>query len=43
MGYDGLEVFDTDDDVHIFLHIKVFEVFRMDRDGSLERLFKYFY
>ena len=34
----GVEVFDVDDNVHALLHMEVFEVLGMQRDGSLERL-----
>ena len=38
MDHDSLEVFDADDDVHVLLHVEVFEVLGMQRDGGLKRL-----
>lgn len=38
---DGLEILDADDDVHALLHVEVFEVFGVDADGGLERLFEH--
>ena len=34
------EVLDSDDDVHAFLHVKVFEVFGVDGDCGLKWLFE---
>lgn len=38
MRDDGSEVLDADDNVHAFLHVKVFEVFGMDGDRRFKRL-----
>ena len=38
VGDDGFEVLDADDDMHLLLHMEVFEVFSVDGYRSLERL-----
>lgn len=38
----GAEVFDTDNDMHILLHMKIFEILSMDSDGGLQRLLENF-
>lgn len=35
---DGFEVLHTDDDVHVLLHVKIFEVLRVYADGCFEGL-----
>ena len=38
MGDDGFEVLDTNDNVHVLLHMEVLEVFCMDGYSGLKRL-----
>ena len=43
VGHDGLEIFHADNDMHVFLHMEVFKICRMDLHGRLERLLQYLY
>lgn len=39
--HDGFEVFDSDGDVHVLLHVEVVEVVCVERDDGLQRLFQH--
>ena len=41
MHHDGFEVLDSDDDVHILLHVEVIEIIGVESDDGLERLFEH--
>ena len=42
MSHDCFEVFDADDYVHVLLHVEVFEILGVDRDGRFQRLLQHF-
>jgi predicted DNA-binding protein (UPF0278 family) len=41
MHHNGFEVLDSDDDVHILLHMEVVEIIGVESDDGLERLFEH--